>query len=109
MCREKLLDGAKKCSHCNSYQAAWKNHLSYAAGILGLVTATVAALIYVTSNVKKELFWEDKAAVYEYFGYSHIVVSNFGDGPIFVKGLDIRFVLENRAYFDEYVPLNTFI
>lgn len=109
VCCEKLLTGAKKCVHCDSYQAEWKNRLSYVAGILGLITATIAAGAYIYSSIQKEFFWEDKAAVYEYYGDSHIVISNFGDGAIFVKGLNTRFESESGAYFDESVPLNVFI
>lgn len=112
VCCEKLIVGAKKCTHCGSYQTALKNMLSYAAGVVGLLSAVGAVLIYFASelaNIKKEFFWEDKVAIYEYAGDSHIVMSNFGDGPVFVKGVNLRFESGAARYFEQYEPLNVTI
>lgn len=111
-CLEQLPEGAKKCAKCNSYQSSWKNHLNYSAGIVGLFSVGAGALIYLFSqytNIKKEFYWEDKAAVYEYVGESHVVISNFGDGPIFVKSLSTHFQLEKGANVEDEVLVGTSI
>ena len=107
MCCEKLAIGAKKCIHCNCYQAAWKNRVSYFAANVGLITAIIAATTYLTKIVREEFFWKDKVTVSEYVGESHVVIYNFGDGRIFLKGLNTHFESQNGAFVDDYVLLNT--
>jgi hypothetical protein len=69
--------------------------LLFAAGIGGLITLIASALTFTIDRswqVYKNLTWEDRVSVFELHSdgeTTHLVITNSGDGPVFVSDINI--------------------
>jgi len=92
-CKSEIIPGAIICPVCKIYQSGWKSRLQYFAAIAGsitVITGFIALLTYVGATwpeVRKVIFWRDRLEVTSFDSESSIVISNFGDGEIFVSHL----------------------
>lgn len=107
-CRNGLEAGASLCSHCGSFQSAWKNHLRYWATLVGLVAFIFTAVAYLFSvgpEIRKTFAWEDRIKVLDVILPGFIVVANTGDGNVFVQKLHWTGNIDN-LYSTDTIPIN---
>jgi hypothetical protein len=86
-CKEHIPAQASVCSHCGSYQAAWKNHLSYLASIVGIVSLVAGAVTLVITSVpelRKLVAWHDEVQLVTFASNKSISITNTGDGAVYV-------------------------
>ncbi len=57
-CREDLIEGAKICKHCGSFQD-WRRHMMFSSSILALLVALVSVTSFTIPIIKKSLIVED--------------------------------------------------
>jgi len=93
-CGSEIPSGARLCPVCRSYQAAWRNSLTYAAGLTGFVTLMVSAIAFIVQQagqIYKQQHWRDEVSIIDfYLGFDDeapytLVLANTGDGPVFAS------------------------
>ncbi|HYA40853.1 MAG TPA: hypothetical protein VEF34_06095 [Syntrophobacteraceae bacterium] len=93
-CKSQIISGATLCPVCKSYQSTWKHKLQYLAGVAGLVTVFIAVLTYTVASwpeVRKVFYWRDRVGITSFDSVNgYIVVSNSGDGEVFVSHLSLH-------------------
>lgn len=107
-CRNTLEAGASLCSHCGSFQKAWKNHLRYWATLVGLwafIFTAVAYLFSIVPEIRKTFAWEDRIKVLDAILPGFIVVANTGDGNVIVQKLHWTGNIDN-FYSTDTIPIN---
>ncbi len=107
-CRNALEAGASLCSHCGSFQSAWKNHLRYWAtlvGLLAFIFTAVAYLFSIVPEIRKTFAWEDRIKVLDAILPGFIVVANIGDGNVFAQKLHWTGNIDN-FYSTDTIPIN---
>jgi hypothetical protein len=95
-CKSELNPGATLCQTCKTPQSKWKSWLQYIASIVGVFTllGLLGSLsVYTVSGwptVRKQLFWKDKVKVLSFNSNQDLVITNMGDGDIFLSHVDLR-------------------
>jgi hypothetical protein len=92
-CRQPIPAGARVCRNCSSFQVRWKNDLKYISTIVGVLTAIAALIVYfitVMPTLRKNLAWKDHIQVLEFLSNREVVLTNDGDGPVFVSHIAIE-------------------
>jgi hypothetical protein len=108
-CHEPITPGASLCRHCKSFQASWKNHLQYFAGIVGLATVAAGAVVFLVSQwpeARKAVAWRDSLQIISFNNAGALVMSNQGDGQVFVSHLEIGATLSRTSGFSWSIPVN---
>jgi hypothetical protein len=93
MCKTEIPIGAKICGTCNSYQATWRNRLQYIGTMVGVITLIGSMLTYVITSfptIRTTFFYKDKVHVTAFNSRHRIIISNSGDGGVFVSHLDMQ-------------------
>jgi hypothetical protein len=104
-CRSSIEYGATICPVCKSYQAPWRNWLTYFGGLAAFIALIASAITFVYVNVVEIIYRNlnrDKLSVLSlaYPGYfttpdGNILVSNHGDNDLFLSDLVIVFKNQN--------------
>jgi hypothetical protein len=105
-CGSKIPKSASVCKDCKSYQSRWKARLQYGATIAGLVSLVFYGATYFTTalpELRKTLFWRDRVVVTALNSMREIVISNSGDGEVFVSHLTLTC---RNPQFSQYLPIN---
>jgi hypothetical protein len=92
-CKSEINQGATLCPTCKTYQSKWKSVVQYIAGIVGILTILASLFVYIVSGlpiVRKELLWKDKVNVLSFNSNQDLVITNVGDGDIFLSHVDLR-------------------
>src|SRR6267378_7585945 len=90
-CGSLIPAGAPICATCKSYQASWRNTLNYIGGITGILTIIFSAIAFSSAQVIsiiRTLTWFDKVTVSSMKYPGSMLVSNSGDGDVFVTTLE---------------------
>ena len=88
-CGQEIAARAILCAECGSSQIRWRNELRYWGTVSTVVAVGITALGFLTSilpEVRKALFWRDRVEIAYFDSQDVLVVTNQGDGPVFVSG-----------------------
>jgi hypothetical protein len=88
---------ARVCATCKSYQASWRNTLTYFAGIAGFLTVSASALTFAYSHISsiiKTRTWTDKVSVSSLKYPGSVLFGNSGDGAVFINSLEFYWINE---------------
>jgi hypothetical protein len=91
-CHEEIPVDAKKCSSCSEYQTKWKNAFQYFSSVIGIPLAAIAIIpfsIKTGLELKSTWFGQDHIDVLEYISSKRLVLTNSGDGSVFVTHISI--------------------
>lgn len=92
-CREKIIDNAKFCKHCNHYQKTWKNWIPHIGGAIALIVFLGSIGGYVIRPVRdayKKFLWRDEIEVISFNSKWGITIKNSGDGEVFIESATYR-------------------
>jgi RNA polymerase subunit RPABC4/transcription elongation factor Spt4 len=113
-CRSEIEYGAAICPICRSYQAGWKNmYIVFLGGLSGLAILA-SAITYTYINIVKPYTMTDgiRVVYMEYPGPKGVdpngdaLISNFGEGDIFISDVVFEYNFLNGVPGDYDVPLN---
>jgi len=106
-CRSPIGPGASLCPVCRSYQCAWKNQLQYLGGIVALLAAIVAVVVWAVSNAPaaRRAVWP-RTSVHLIAAHSElwlddanarslVVIANDGDTEVFVSHVRFEMTLQS--------------
>ena len=108
-CGQKIPKSATVCHNCSSHQVRWKNSLLYFGSVAGIIVVGIALFTYLASiypAARKTIAWKDNVSVISFYSEGLIVISNRGDGSVFVSHLDISAKLKNEEFMKFAVPIN---
>jgi hypothetical protein len=98
-CRTEIHNEATFCPHCSNYQSKLKNNLRYFSNIITLFTALAALIVFIIAKspeLKKIIYWEDRVNIISYNSSKSIVITNNGDGEIFLSHLRLEYTIEAK-------------
>jgi hypothetical protein len=110
-CKLDIPQGASVCTHCNSFQAQWKNTVQYLSRLFGVITIALGASTYIVSSlpeIRKIVFWSDSVKVLSFSSNQGVSLANTGDGDIFVTHIYLK-GSTNESYFTTVQPINRVI
>ena len=111
-CGEEIHIQAKVCTHCNSYQSAWKNQLGYFGTLIGVLSLVVGAISFVVSSIpsiRQVVAWHDEVKVLTFSSTKPISIVNIGDGEVYVTHLNIRGTRPSGSPYSDTERVNQFI
>jgi hypothetical protein len=85
-CGQEILETARVCGFCESYQARWRNELRYYANITGIFTFIGTAIFFsitLAPSFRRAVSWEDRVEVLRVDG-GQFTLANAGDGNVFI-------------------------
>lgn len=75
-CLEHIVDGAKKCRHCDTYQSFWQ-YMIFSSKLIGLASGFSALVILFIPIAKDNLGLSDSDFVYSYVDHTDNSISFF--------------------------------
>jgi len=114
-CGSPISSKAVLCPTCKNYQSAWRNHLTFAAGLAGFFTLLAGAALFVGQQAEQaytSLFWRNTLTVLAFDGggedgTSNITVSNSGDGPLLLSRVEVHWKTGSEDFpFNKTVPIH---
>lgn len=98
-CRSEIPAGANLCVHCGSYQNKVKNHIKYAAIIVGFLAALGTAIMHSVSLfpiVETILFPNPDIDVIGFKSNQRLILANTGNHELFIT--HVHYEAENIPY-----------
>lgn len=111
-CGEQISSVAVLCKHCQTHQSRWRNFLVFGAQISGFLTilaATVAFLVTSAPRVRTVLHWRDELRVLAFDSEVYVLVSNSGDGPVYVSHASLVYDLAPFGKVTSTIPLRVLV
>src|ERR1700752_2892685 len=104
-CAANIPQQALICKECKSDQLLWVYFVRWLAGVSGVLALLGAAITFIATNwgeVSKRLFWRDSISLTHLDVVPDLrfnaVLSNTGDGPVFVSVVTIYWRGGNYAF-----------
>jgi len=107
-CKLDIPQGASVCTHCNNFQAQWKNTVQYLSRLFGVITIGLGAGAYIVSTlpeIRKIVSWSDSVEVLSFSSDQAISLANTGDGDIFVTHIYLK-GFTGESYFTTTRDIN---
>lgn len=86
-CKHEIPPFASVCPICKSYQAKWKNHLQYIAGITTLVVLILSGSVWLVAKVQGIFFYREDVRLVKCNTRNSAVIVNKSDGEVFLSQL----------------------
>jgi hypothetical protein len=100
-CKNEIPQGAKLCTNCGSYQSKFKNHVKYAAIVVGFLAALGTALMHSVSLfpiVQTILFPNPDIEVIGFKSNQRLIIANKGNHELFIT--HVHYEAENIPYIE---------